>query len=213
MPKKIAVIGGGGFAKEIIEVILMNGDEVYGVFAKESNLDYEYFGYLKELNEHKNSFDGVILAIGAVNQAGIENRRKIIEFIRDSGIELISVISPLATISKSVKIGKGVYIAHGVLVSCDAKICDNVLINNNAIVGHDVKIDENVSIAPQVFIGGGVIIEKDVMIGAGSTLIQGIKIGSNSTIGMRSIVIKNIKKSSTVLHQVSKVYSTSMKKD
>ena len=206
MSKKIAIIGGGGFAKEIIEVILMNGDEVYGVFAKENSLDYDYFGYLRELNDHKNSFDGVILAIGAVNKAGIENRRKIIEFIKENNIELISVISPLATISKSVKIGNGVYIGHGVLISCDTEVCDNVLINHNAIIGHDVKINENVSIAPQVFIGGGVVIEKDIMIGVGSTIRQGIKIGSNSIIGMRSIVIKNIKENSTVLHQISKVY-------
>lgn len=206
MSKKIAVIGGGGFAKEVIEVILMNGDEVYGVFAKENSLDYDYFGYLKELNEHRNSFDGVILAIGAVNKEGIENRRKIIEFLEENSINLISAISPLATISKSVKIGKGVYISHGVLVSCDTEIYDNVLINNNAIIGHDVKIYENVSIAPQVFIGGGVEIEKDVMIGVGSTIRQGIKIGSNSIIGMRSIVIKNIKDNSTVLNQISKVY-------
>jgi len=206
MSKKIAIIGGGGFAKEIIEVILMNGDEIYGVFAKENSLDYDYFGYLDELNAHKNSFDGVILAIGAVNKEGIENRRKIIKFIKKNSIELISVISPLATISKSVKIGNGVYIGHGVLISCNTEVCDNVLINHNAIIGHDVKIHENVSIAPQVFIGGGVVIEKDVMIGVGSTIRQGIKIGSNSIIGMRSIIIKNIKGNSIVLHQISKIY-------
>ncbi len=206
MSKKIAIIGGGGFAKEIIEVILMNGDTVYGIFAKENSLDYDYFGYLDELNNHKNNFDGVILAIGAVNKEGVKNRRKVIEFIRKNSIKLISVISPFAIISKSAKIGTGVYIGHKVLISCDAEVCDNVLINHNAIIGHDVKIYENVSIAPQVFIGGEVIIEKDIMIGVASTIRQGIKIGNNSLIGMRSIVIKNIKENSTVLHQISKVY-------
>ena len=206
MPKKIAIIGGGGLAKEIIEVILMNGDEVYGIFAKESSLEYDYFGDVDELNRHKNSFDGVVLAIGAVNKNGIENRRKIIEFMKENSINLISVISPLATISKSAKIEKGVYVGHGVIISCDAKIYDNVLINQNAIIGHDVKICENVSIAPQVFIGGGVVVEKDVMMGVGSTIRQGISIGSNSVIGMRSVVVKNIKENSLVLHQISKVY-------
>ena len=204
--KKIAIIGGGSFAKEIMEVILMNGDEVYGIFSKENSLDYKYFGYLDELNKHKNWFDGVILGIGAVNKKGIENRRKIIEFIKENDIEFISVISPLATISKSVKIGKGVYIGHKALISCDTKIDDNVLINYNATIGHDVKICENVSIAPQVFIGGGVIIEKDVMIGANASLKQGVKIKKGSIIGMGSIVVKNIKENSLVLSQLSKVY-------
>ena len=90
--KKIAIIGGGNFAKEIMEVILMNGDELYGIFAKETNLDCKYFGYLDELNKHKNSFDGVILGIGVVNKKGIENRREIIKFIKENNIGLISVI-------------------------------------------------------------------------------------------------------------------------
>jgi sugar O-acyltransferase (sialic acid O-acetyltransferase NeuD family) len=207
MHRKIAVIGGGGLAKEIIEVILMNGDEVYGIFAKENSLNYAYLGYLDELNKHKNNFDGVILAIGAVNKDGIKNRKNIIDFLKKENIKLISVISPFATISNSVKIGDGVYIGHNVLISCDSKIENNVLINHNAIIGHDVKIDENVSIAPQVFLGGGVIIEKNVMIGVGATLKQGIKIGNNSIIGMRSVIIKNIKQNSIVLPTISKIYT------
>jgi len=203
---KIAIIGGGGFAKEIIEVIEMNGDEVYGIFAKKNSLNYPYHGYLKELNEYKDRFDGVIIAIGAVNKEGIENRKKIIEFIKQNNIPLISVISPLATISKNVKIGKGVYIGHNVLVSVDVKLADNILINHNAVIGHDVVINENVSIGPLVFLGGGVEIEKNVMIGVGATIRQGLKIGVDSIIGMRSIVIKNIKPNSLTLQTPSKIY-------
>jgi sugar O-acyltransferase (sialic acid O-acetyltransferase NeuD family) len=203
---KIAIIGGGGFAKEIIEVIKMNGDEVYGIFAKENSLSYPYFGYLDELNEHKRDFDGCIIAVGAVNKEGIENRKIIIDFIKQNNIPLISVISPLATISKNVQLGKGVYIGHNVLVSVDVRLSDNILINHNAIIGHDVVIEENVSIAPQVFIGGNVEIETDVMIGVASTIKQGIKIGNGSIIGMRSVVMKNIKSNSLVLSMPSKVY-------
>ena len=203
---KIALIGGGGLAKEIIEVILMNGDEIYGIFAKESNLKYPYLGYLDELLEHKSNFDGVIIAIGAVNKEGIKNRDEIILFLKENNINLISVISPLATISETALISKGVYIGHGCIISCDAKIENNVLINHSTIIGHDVEIKENVSIAPQVFIGGGVKIEKNVMIGVATTIRQGIKIGKNSIIGIRSIVIKNLKSNSLVLHNVSKVY-------
>jgi len=203
---KIAIIGGGGFAKEVIEVIHMNGDEVYGVFAQKNSLDYPFFGYLDELNGHKENFDGCIIAIGAVNKEGIENRKNIINFIKENNIPLISVISPLATISENVKIGKGVYIGHNVLVSVDVKLADNILINHNAVIGHDVVINENVSIGPQVFLGGGVEIEKDVMIGVGATIRQGLKIGTGSIIGMRSIVIKNIKPNSLTLQTPSKIY-------
>ena len=203
---KIAIVGGGGFAKEIIEVIKMNNDEVYGIFAKTNSLNYPYFGYLDELNEHKSNFDGVILAVGAVDKNGIENRKNIIEFIEKNSIPLISVISPLAIISEEATIEKGVYISHNVIVSSNAYIKSYVSINHSAIVGHDVKLDLNVSIGPQVFLGGGIVVEKNVMIGAGATLRQGIKISENVIIGMGCIVIKNIKSGSIVLPSVSKIY-------
>lgn len=206
MSRKIAVVGGGGLAKEIIEVLRMNGDEVYGIFAKESSLAYPHFGYLEELALHKDRFDGLIVAVGAVNKEGMQNRRKIIEFVKKKGMEQISVLSPAATISPSVQIGKGVYVGHGVLISCDAKIEDNVLVNHYAVVGHDACLEENASIAPQVFLGGGVHVEKDVMIGAAATVRQGIRIGRESLVGMRAIVVRSVKENSTVMQQISKVY-------
>lgn len=208
MSKNIAVVGGGGFAKEVIEVAKMLGYSIHGIFAQESSLgDFEYRGYLEELNQQKDSFDGVIVAVGAVNRQGIKNRAEIIEFIDANDIPLISVISPLATIAKSVKIAKGVYIGHNVLISCDTEISQNVLINHNACIGHDCLISTNVSIGPQVFLGGGVVIKSDVIVGVGATVMQGIEIGENSLIGMRSVVMKRVKPNSMTIHPPSKIYS------
>lgn len=207
MSKNIAIIGGGGFAKEVIEVALMLGYDIYGIFAKESSLkEYDYCGYLDELLQQRDNFDGVIIAIGAVNRVGMSNRKNIIEFLKKHQIEQISLISPLATISESVTVGKGVYIAHNVLISCDVIIKDSVLINHLAVIGHDCLIQENVSIAPQVFLGGNVQIKSDVMIGAASTLIQGITVEQNSIISMRANVIKNVKADSSVIAMPSKIY-------
>ena len=207
MSKKIAIIGGGGFAKEVIEVALLNGYEIYGVFAKESSLDeYKYFGYLDELNKLKDEFDGVHIAIGAVNQEGVKNRRVVIEFLKENSIKQISLISPLATIAKDVKIGDGVYVGHKVLISVGTSIGDSVLFNHSCLIGHDCKIEDNVSIAPLVFLGGNVIVEKDVMVGVRSTIRQGVKIGRGSIIGMCSVIIKNIKANSLTLSAPSKSY-------
>ena len=203
---KIAIIGGGGLAKEIIECIELNNDEVYGIFALESELDYPYLGYLDELVEYKHKFDGVIIAIGAVNKKGIEQRKKIINFLKQNNIPLISVISPFAKIGKGCTIGEGVYIGHDVIISVDSKILDNIIINQKAVIGHDTLIKENTSIAPLVFIGGNCKIEENVMIGVGATIKEGLTIEKDSVIGMRSIVVKNIKSNSLVLPVLSKIY-------
>ncbi len=204
---RVAIIGGGGLAKEIIEVAKMQGHKIVGVFAIENTLfEYPHLGYLDEMITKKDEYDYLHIAIGAVNAKGIENRRAILEFIKKNNLPLISLISPKADISEGVEIGEGVYIAHRVIISCDSSIGDSVLINQGAIIGHDCKISENVSIAPLVFLGGGVEIEKDVMIGVRSTIRQGVRVGHNSIIGMGSIIIKNILPNSTTLQMPSKIY-------
>ena len=206
MTKKIAIIGGSGFAKEVIEVAEMLGHSVYGIFADElSNIGYEYKGYLDELLTLKNEFDGAIVAIGVVNKKGLVTRQKIINFLVKNNITQISLISPSATLGKGVKVGNGTYIAHDVIIALDSHIGSNVLINTSARIGHDNRIDDNVSIGPQVFLGGGTKITNNVMIGAASTLIQGIEVGEFSVIGMKSLVIKSLKPHSFVFTLPSRI--------
>ena len=206
MSKKIAIIGGSGFAKEVIEVAEMLDYHIYGIFASEkSDISYEYKGYLDELLAQKDNFNGVIIAVGVVNKEGLVNRQNIINFLINNNINQISLISPLATTGKRVKIGNGVYVAHDVIISLDSCIGDNVLINTSARIGHDVVIGDNCSIAPQVFLGGNCIIEDNVMIGVASTLRQGITVGNGSVIGMKSLVIKSLKPYSFVFALSSRI--------
>ncbi len=206
MIKKIAIIGGGGFAKEVIEVAEMLGHQIYGIFAnKKSNIAYQYKGYLDELLAQKDNFDGVIIAIGAINKEGMLARKMIINFLTKHNIPAISLVSPQAFVSVSAKIGDGVYIAHSVIISTDSRVGNHCIFNHQADIGHDVIISTNCSIAPQVFIGGNCVIKDNVMIGVASTLMQGIEIGEFSVIGMKSLVIKSLKPHSFVFALPSKV--------
>ena len=206
--KKIAIIGGGGLAKEIIEVIEILDYEVFGIFAQEDpGMRYSYKGYLDELLENRSEFSGVILAIGAFNPETIKIRNSILLFLNTHNIEQISIISPNARIGSGVKIGKGVYIAHNSVVAVDAKICDSVMINTGSLIGHDTTIFPNSIIGPKVFIGGNCVIENDVTIAASSNILQSIRIGANSTVGISSLVLKSLKPNSFTMPEPSRVIS------
>jgi sugar O-acyltransferase (sialic acid O-acetyltransferase NeuD family) len=202
----IAIIGGGGFAKEVIEVAESLGYEIYGIFSKDpSDIRYPYRGYLEELDKQKSNFSGAIVAIGAFNKKTIKVRNNILSFLRSNDIGQISIISPFSRIGVRSIIGKGVYIAHNSVISVDVNIGDSVLINTGAFIGHDVIVSSNSCIGPRVFIGGGSVIEKNVTIAASSSILQGICIGSGSTVGMASLVLKSLKPNSFVLPLPSQV--------
>jgi len=204
--KTVAIIGGGGLAKEIIEVVEILGYEVYGIFAQEkTDIQYPYKGYLNELIKSRSKFSGAILAIGAYNLKTNKARNNILSFLKLHNIEQISIISPFARIGKGVEVGKGVYIGHNSVIAVDAKIGDSVSINTGSFIGHDTIIFPNSVIGPNVFIGGNCIIEKDVTIAASSNILQGIRVGANSTVGISSLVLKTLKPNSFTLPEPSRV--------
>jgi sugar O-acyltransferase (sialic acid O-acetyltransferase NeuD family) len=206
--KKIAIIGGGGLAKEFIELSKMCGYSLYGIFARENRLaDIPYRGYLEELEMLKNEFDGVALAVGGVNSEGINNRKTLIRFLSDHSIPSVTLISPQAILSKSVTIGEGCYVHHMAALSCDARIGAHSLINTAAMIGHDVSIGENCTVSPRAFIGGGVTVGANTLIGAGALVKQGITIGEGCIIGMGTIVQRSMPDHTLLAHNLDKPVS------
>jgi sugar O-acyltransferase (sialic acid O-acetyltransferase NeuD family) len=205
MKKRLAIIGGGGFAKEIIEIALLNGFEIAGIFAQQNNLtDYPYLGYLDELLSKRELYDYVHIAFGGINQTGITNRIKVIRFLEKYAIPAATLISPYARISNDVEIGEGTYIAHNALVSCEVKIGAHVIINTASLIGHDAHIGKNTTVSPQVFIGGESVIGENSLIGAGVLVKQGLSIGENCIVGMGTIVQRSIQNHMMIVHNYTK---------
>lgn len=88
----------------------------------------------------------------------------------------------------TVVIKKGTIFAHSGL---------GVVIHGKTTIGENCKIYQGVTIGGRGSKGTPVI-GNNVFIGANSTIIGGITIGDNSTIGANSLVIKDVKKNSTV---------------
>jgi len=205
MKKRLAIIGGGGFAKEIIEVALLNGFEIAGIFAQQNNLSaYPYLGYLDELLSKREMYDSVHIAFGGINHAGIANRTKIIDFLEEHTIPSATLISPYARISADVEIAEGSYIAHNALISCEAKIGAHVIINTASLIGHDAHIGKNTTVSPQVFIGGECVIGENSLIGVGTLIKQGLSIGENCIVGMGTIVQRSIQSNMMIVHNHTK---------
>lgn len=206
--KKIAIIGGGGLAKEFIEIIDMCGHSLYGIFSRENHLkNIPYHGYLDELLVLKDEFDAVVLAVGGVNTEGMANRKELIAFLSENAIPFATLISPNTTISKSVILEEGCYVHHQSAISCDAHIGAYTMVNTAAMIGHDVHIGENCSISPRAFIGGNVTIGNNTLIGAGALLKQGITIGEGCIIGMGTIVQRSMPAHTLLTHNLTKPVS------
>lgn len=201
---KIGLIGGGGFAKEVAEIAELNGFQVAGYFS-----DYPLSGqwkYLGSLSEASKSKAGMTFAfcIGAVNSDSLAKREIIIKKLQKDGLIFETLISPKAVVSKGVKLGCGVIIAHGVVLSVDSEVGDFCILNTSAVVGHDAIVGQNSVLAPLSFLGGKVQIMHNVLIGPNSSVLEGRTVGENSVVGCGAVVHRNVNPGSTVLPVVTK---------
>lgn len=202
--KEIVIIGAGGHAKVIIDIILQRKKNLNDNLLIKGILDDSF-----SENEEKDLFG--IPIIGKVNKVlelssniyyviAIGNngiRKKISQNYKK--LKYITLIHPRAIIGENVSIGIGTVLMAGSIINSHTKIGKHCIINTGSIIEHDNIIEDYVHISPNVTLCGGVSIGQKSWIGAGATLIQGIKIEEKCIVGAGSVVIRNIKKMSKVI--------------
>ncbi|HYJ83615.1 MAG TPA: NeuD/PglB/VioB family sugar acetyltransferase [Allosphingosinicella sp.] len=202
---RLAFIGGGGFAKEVLEIAELNGHQVVGYVAdSEGVLGRPFWGGKEQLAERRDEFDGVCIAFGAINRKSVLSRRGLIEWAVGNGYGCEPLVSPHAVRSSGVEIGPGTIVAHGAVISVDARIGSFAILNTGAIIGHDAIVGDNVTVAPAAFIGGTTEIGRDSLIGPGASVLQSLRVGSEVVVGTGASVVRSVPDGATVMPLRSK---------
>ena len=193
MNKPIIIIGNGGHASILTEILLTQHAKIIGFTApqlEKNHFDLPYLGPDDIVLQYDKSEVELVLGIGMVDPNSL--RAKIYQHFTQLGYHFKSVIHPTAIIAPSVTLGKGIQIMAGTIAQTNVKIADNTIINTGAQIDHDCMIGEHVHIAPGTVLSGAVTIGEGTHIGTGVTVIQNITIGKNCLIGAGAVVVKNV---------------------
>jgi sugar O-acyltransferase (sialic acid O-acetyltransferase NeuD family) len=180
---RLVIIGCGGHAKSVLDVVLYNDPSTKVVFVDKNAKDGETIFGCPVLSDYKITDEEVFVAIG-------ENKERKEEAEKHKN--LISIVSKLAYIGSGVNIGKGVFVAHNAHVGILSQIDNYSIINTNASVDHECELGEASSLAPNTTLCGKVKIGKNVFIGAGASIIDKLIICDNVVIGAGAVVTENI---------------------
>ncbi len=200
MKKEVVIIGAGGHAKVIADIIKKNGDIVYGflddniekgtIIANDESL--KVIGNLNtrfSLSDTHNELE-FIIAIG-----DNKIRKEITE--KMSNTKFYTAIHPTAVIGIDVTIGKGTAIMANACINSSTIIGEHCIINTGAIIEHDNILESYTHISPNATLCGTVKVGKCTHIGAGATIRNNISIKDNSIIGIGAVVVKNIEEEGT----------------
>lgn len=200
MNKFVIMIGNGGHAFVLTEILLSNNRKIIGFTAPQDDSNQfgiPYLGSDDEIFRFNPKEVELVLGIGSIAIPAV--RQKLFQLLTQKQYKFANVIHTSAIIAPSVKLGQGVQIMAGTIIQTNTIIDDNTIVNTGSVIDHDCNIGKHVHIAPGTIISGGVNIGSGSHIGTGTTIIQGVQIGESCLIGAGAVVINNIQNGAKAL--------------
>lgn len=208
--EKIAIIGAGGFGREVKMLI----DQI-----NQTDKKYEFIGYYddgieKNTTINQNQVLGNIEDLNAVQEkiniviaiGSPETKKAIFEKITNKNIDFPTLIHPSVIVgNEEVSIGRGCVICAGSIITCNIQIKDFVIINLMCTIGHDTVIHSFSSFMPSVNISGEVEIYEEVYVGTGAKIINQLQIGAQTIVGAGAVVSKSLPEKCTAVGIPAKV--------
>lgn len=194
----IVMIGGGGHASVLAEILLSQGREILAVITPEDISQRSIFQGITLLKKDEDilQFDKkkilLVNGIGMMPKSGL--KKKINKYFLALGYQFETVIADNAFISSNTIIESGAQILSYVIINSGVKIGAHSIINTASLVEHDCEVGLYNHLAPRCVLCGQVKTGNDVFIGANATVINNISIGDNCIIGAGYTVRKDIKK-------------------
>lgn len=201
----VLLVGAGGHAKVLLEVLKIMGREIVGLVTKDLVKGDSFYG-IDVLGD-----DDVLIGfspcdvdlvngIGAL--PGVLLRWDLAKLFRERGFEFASVIHPAAVIANDIVLHKGVQIMAGCVIQPNVTIGQDTIVNTGTTIDHDCYIGDNCHLAPGVTLCGSVNIGDNSIIGAGATVIQDIKIGESVIAAAGSVIYENISNGDRLIQRV-----------
>ncbi len=202
--KHLGIYGAGGHAKEVAWLATTLG---YPLSSLKHFVDEEFYCnrcafpelslYQDFLSKYGQS--DVVIAIGCPAA-----RERAFNRIRCHGHSFPSLVSPTAMVSRNAKLGEGVTIFPGCIISEDVELEDFVCMNVLSSVSHDCKLGRFSTLSPHASICGYVSLGERVLVGANGCILEGNPyqlrhIGSDSRIGGGALVTNDISPGLTVV--------------
>ena len=199
--KKLFIIGAGGFGREVHAWARQHPDcgvrwELAGFLDDNPGAlkDSGEFAPVSSLSGHRPSADSLYLNGLALP----ELKQKLLPALVSAGAEFLTFVHPTAKVGERVKLGRGVVLCPGAIVTADATLGDFVVLNLRATVGHDAVVGAYTTANAHCDITGFVTVGEGVFMGSRASIIPGRKVGDGAKLGAGAVVFTHVPAGVTV---------------
>ncbi len=194
---RILVIGAGGHARSVLDVIRSEGRyHVAGLIdgskpKANSALGLPVLGQESDLPLICRE-QGTTLGIVAIGDNW--QRRAAMErlWVLVPGFDFVSSVHASATVADDVTIGPGTVIMAGAVVVSGSRIGKGCIVNTLASLDHDGVMEDYASLAPGAVTGGRVYLGTCAAVGLGARIVHNLGIGAHAVVGAGALVMEDI---------------------
>jgi sugar O-acyltransferase (sialic acid O-acetyltransferase NeuD family) len=199
MPTPLLLIGGGGFARETLELVrALNAVaptwDVLGLLDDDPGMhgrrihDVPVLGPSEAVHDHPDALVVAAVAsprnplgrLGLVARLGLPAER------------YATLAHPTAVIPASASIGAGTVLHAGTVLTADVALGAHVAVMPAVVLTHDDRIGDGVTFGAGARVAGGVTIERGAYIGSGALLREHVTVGSGAVVGMGAVVTQSV---------------------
>jgi len=209
--KRIAIIGAGGFARELAWLISDIASQPSPSLRPISEI-LEFSGFLVSepapaarnirslLGDfdwlEKNHIDALAMGIGtpAVRLRLSQELKQ-----RFPQIPWPRLIHPSVRYDESCQFAEGVTLCAGTIATVNVRIDAFAMINLSCTIGHETAIGAGSVVNPLTAISGAVTIGQGVLVGTHAAILQGVSIGDHAVVGSGAMVNKDVAPHVTVM--------------
>ncbi|WP_243295679.1 hypothetical protein [Geothrix mesophila] len=199
--KRVAVIGAGGFAREVawlirdINAVTPTFDLVCHLVsdldqASGPHTDGMVMHDFSWLEENRSEVDGFVMGIGTPS-----TKHRLVTELKSRFPEKTwpNLIHPTVMFDvESTRFGVGVVLCAGSIATVNTSFDDFAMVNLKCTIGHEATIGAYAVLNPTVNISGNVTVGERVLVGTGAQVLQNLKIAGGATVGAGSVVTKDV---------------------
>jgi len=206
--KKLLIVGAGGFGREMHAWVRQHPDHgrawTFAGFLDDDPAALAPFGAFAPvfpLTGHRPAADE-LLVVGL----GLPKvKTALLAPLVAAGADFLTFVHPRALVGERVRLGRGVVLCPGAIVSADVELGDFVMVNLNATVGHDARIGAWSTLSGHCDVTGRVQVGERVFMGSRATVIPGKTVGPGAVLGAGAVVITDVPPGATMVGNPAKV--------
>lgn len=201
-PRPIVVVGAGGHAREVLDIIDAINTAAEGAGRAPV---WRCLGVVADGHVDADALDrrGVPVLGGIEELAGLDAdhvigigdgaaRRRIDERLRDLPGSAAVLVHPSVTLGADVELAPGVVLAAGARITTNVRLGRHTHGNVAAVVSHDARVGDHVTLSPGSMLNGNVTVGDGVLIGSGAVVTPGRTIGAGAIVGAGAVVVDDI---------------------